>query len=129
MGKINENASEIFCKADRFGLAEKHYRDLSEMQSSFKFMIAAAREFIYVDPANTTAAIATCGGIVPGVNCVIRALVKCLDKQYKVKNIIGVRMGMYGLMQREDEYWIPLKTEDVAGIQYKGGSMLGTDQV
>lgn len=67
------------------------------MQSSFKFMIAAAREFIYVDPAKTTAAIVTCGGIVPGFNCVVRSLTKCLE-QYKVKQIIGVRMGMFGLI-------------------------------
>jgi len=79
-------------------------------------MICAARAYIAVDPAKTTVAIATCGGITPGINCVLRSLVKCLDQQYKVKKILGVRMGMYGMMQSDDSYWLPMKADDVKGI-------------
>jgi len=73
------------------------------------------------------AAIATCGGITPGTNCVIKSLFNCLDQQYKVKKTIGVRMGMYGLMQKDDKYWKTLTAEDVSDIQTKGGSILGVD--
>jgi 6-phosphofructokinase len=50
-----------------------------------------------------------------------------LDQQYKVKKTIGVRMGMYGLMQKDDKYWKTLTAEDVSDIQTKGGSILGVD--
>lgn len=129
MGHQSDDASQIFSKHLRFGLHEKYYRDMAELQSSFKFMVCTAREFIAVDPEKTTVAIATCGGITPGINCVLRSLVKCLDQQYKVKKIFGVRMGMYGLMQSDDKYWLPLKAADVSGIQSRGGSFLGTDKV
>lgn len=75
------------------------------------------------------AAIATCGGITPGVNVVIRSLVKCLEELYKVKKVIGVRYGMFGLQQQDPKYWMPLTSADVSGIQIKGGSILGTDRV
>ena len=111
MGSI-ESKSSIFLRGTYFGLQEKYYRDLSELTSSFKFMTTSSREQIWVDPAKTTAAIVTCGGITPGINCVIRSLVKCLE-MYKVKKIIGVRMGMHGLSQSDDKYWSTLTVEDV----------------
>jgi hypothetical protein len=98
MGKPTDHTSGIFMQGISFGMHEWYYKDLSELQSSFKFMIAGAREMISVDPKKTVAAIATCGGITPGVNCVIRSLFMCLDQQYKVSKTIGIRMGMYGLM-------------------------------
>lgn len=108
MGQPTAETADIFQQGEVFGLHEKYYRDLSELQSSFKFMIAAARQFIAVNPQQTVAAIVTCGGITPGVNCVIKSLYTCLAEQYKVKKTIGVRMGMYGLMQADDKYWVPL---------------------
>ena len=70
----------------------------------------------------------TCGGITPGINCVIKSLFTCLAQQYKVKKTIGVKMGMYGLMNPDKKYWEPLKAEDVNGIANIGGSILGTDR-
>jgi len=37
-------------------------------------------------------------------------------------------MGMFGMMQDDDQYWKPLTAADVNGIQTKGGSVLGTDK-
>jgi len=50
MGKLNEETNGIFLEGPVFCLHEKYYRDLSELQSSFKFMFAGARKYIAVDP-------------------------------------------------------------------------------
>lgn len=38
-------------------------------------------------------------------------------------------MGMYGLMQTDDEYWQPLTIKDIKGIHTMGGSVLGTSKI
>ena len=60
-------------------------------------MRAAANREIYCDPAKTKAVIATCGGLVPGMNVVIRSLVKCLEQEYGVQDIFGAKYGFVGL--------------------------------
>lgn len=54
---------------------------------------AGPREEIYFDPATVHAAIVTCGGLCPGLNNVIRAIVMCLWYHYGVRRISGVRYG------------------------------------
>lgn len=56
-------------------------------------MRATATKDIYIDPKKTRVAIATCGGIVPGMNVVIRNIVHCLETEYGVEEIYGVRYG------------------------------------
>ena len=42
---------------------------------------AGPRAQIYFDPVHVNAAICTCGGLCPGLNDVIRAVVRCLYKR------------------------------------------------
>ena len=58
--------------------------DTIDRQSSFE--VAGPREKIFFKPAYTKAAIVTCGGLCPGINCVIRSLVAQLYAQYGIKN-------------------------------------------
>jgi 6-phosphofructokinase 1 len=109
----------------QFGLQEKFYRSFSELQSSFKFKIAGASDNIYCDPAKTKVAIATCGGLVPGMNVAIRSLVKCLEQQYGVTQIYGIKYGFYGLHENKEEHWVNLDAKYVRNIQTKGGTILG----
>ena len=44
--------------------------------------LAGPRERIYFNPAHVHAAICTCGGLCPGLNNVIRAVVRCLWYRY-----------------------------------------------
>ena len=55
-------------------------------------MRAGARETIYYNPAEVTAAIVTCGGLCPGLNDVVQGLVRKLE-DYGVPegNILGIR--------------------------------------
>jgi 6-phosphofructokinase 1 len=41
--------------------------------------------------------IATCGGLCPGINTVIRSLVLALHHGYGVREILGFRFGYEGL--------------------------------
>ena len=59
--------------------------------------IAGPRGTIYFDPPKVKAAIASCGGLCPGVNDVIRAIVMELHFRYGIQNIIGIRYGFQGL--------------------------------
>lgn len=86
------------------------------------------REKIYFDPAKTTCAIVTCGGLCPGLNDVIRGLVMTLSYSYGVKTIYGIPYGYEGFI---DSYGHPIRnlTPDfVSNIHTDGGSILGTSR-
>ncbi|HLO15767.1 MAG TPA: ATP-dependent 6-phosphofructokinase [Anaerolineales bacterium] len=67
--------------------------------------------------------ILTGGGDAPGLNAVIRAVVKTAIHDYKCE-VIGIRDGYDGFI--EDAGVIPLNIEDVRGILPRGGTILGT---
>ena len=62
------------------------------------FVAAGPRPRMYFDPAWTRVAIVTCGGLCPGLNDVIRALVNTLYTAYGVDNVFGIRYGYRGLV-------------------------------
>lgn len=66
----------------------------------------------------------TGGGDCPGLNAVIRAIVKRAVKAYGWE-VVGVRHGWRGLLIEEID---PLGLEDVAGILPRGGTILGTSR-
>lgn len=60
----------------------------------------------------------------PGMNVVIRSLVKCLEQEYGVSKIYGAKYGFTGLAS-DPAKWIKLTSDSLNGIQDKGGSVLG----
>jgi len=58
------------------------------------FEISQPEEYIYFDPTKVTAGIVTCGGLCPGLNNVIRAVVLGLYHGYGVRSIFGIRYGL-----------------------------------
>ncbi len=64
----------------------------------------------------------TGGGDCPGLNAVIRAVVKTADNDYDV-NVIGFKDGYEGLIENR---YMELSTKDVSGILTHGGTILGT---
>lgn len=87
--------------------------------------VAGPREKIYFNPAHVHAAIATCGGLCPGLNNVIRAVVRCLWFSYGVKRISGIQYGYQGLLPENAYEPITLDPDVVDDIQVKGGTILG----
>ncbi len=89
---------------------------------------AGPREYIYFSPKDVKAGICTCGGLCPGLNDVIRAVVRCLWNRYGVRNISGFQFGYKGFFKDENFDTIPLNPENVDEIHKIGGSYLGTSR-
>lgn len=90
--------------------------------------LAGPRELISFKPAQVHAAIVTCGGLCPGLNDVIRAIVMCLWYRYGVRKISGIRYGYRGFLTRFNLPVIQLNTELVDDIHRKGGTILGSSR-
>ncbi len=87
--------------------------------------LAGPRKKIYFNPSHVHAAIVTCGGLCPGLNNVIRAVVRCLWFSYGVRRISGIQYGYRGLLPEAPYPAIPLDPDVVDDIQVKGGTILG----
>lgn len=90
--------------------------------------LAGPRKNIYFNPAHVHAAIATCGGLCPGLNNVIRAVVRCFYYRYNVRRISGIQYGYRGLLPDSPYEPIPLDPDVVDDIQMKGGTILGSSR-
>lgn len=64
----------------------------------------------------------TGGGDCPGLNAVIRAVVKTAIQRYGLE-VVGIRHGYRGLYLGEEEF-VPLTLHDVSGIISRGGTIL-----
>jgi len=89
---------------------------------------AGPRESIFFNPDKVHAAIVTCGGLCPGLNDVIRAIVSALWYQYGVRRISGVRFGYRGFLPEFEHPFMQLKPETVMNIQRIGGTVLGSSR-
>jgi len=92
------------------------------------FESAGPRRMIYFEPEKVTAGIMTCGGLCPGLNDAIRAIVMQLYYKYGVKKILGIRFGQKGLAPSSGAEPIALAPEGVKDIHLQGGSVLGTSR-
>jgi 6-phosphofructokinase 1 len=91
---------------------------------------AGPREQLYFDPATVRAAIVTSGGVAPGLNRVVHAIVNRHWKTYGLdpsRNgaVFGVFDGMAGLAEQPVDM-MPLTPSDTAKWFNDGGSYLGS---
>jgi 6-phosphofructokinase 1 len=89
---------------------------------------AGPRKRIFFDPAQTKAAIVTCGGLCPGINDVIRSVTMALFYRYGVKNVLGLKYGLRGLNPAYGDDPIPLTPDYVKDITHIGGSVLSSSR-
>ena len=92
------------------------------------FELAGPREKIYFDPSKLKCAIATCGGLCPGLNDIIRSIVLELYHCYGVRNIYGMKYGLQGFIPDYGHKVIELKPESVSNILDMGGTILGSSR-
>ena len=92
------------------------------------FEVAGPREKIFFDPSKLRCGIVTCGGICPGLNDVIRAIVMALFYHYGVKTVFGFRYGYEGLAPRYGHPLVELNPTLVEDIHEKGGTILGSSR-
>ncbi len=92
------------------------------------FELAGPRGKIYFDPSKLKCGIVTCGGLCPGLNDVIRAIVLGLFYHYGVKTVFGFRYGYEGLTHRYGHVPLELTPEMVRDIHKMGGSILASSR-
>jgi 6-phosphofructokinase 1 len=90
--------------------------------------VAGPRQKIYFNPGHVHAAILTCGGLCPGLNDVIRSIVRCLVYNYNVHRISGIKHGFRGLLPEFNLPAIDLDIDVVDEIHKIGGTILGSSR-
>lgn len=101
---------------------------LDGLDEAPSFERAGPRKKIAFDPATITCGIVTCGGLCPGLNDVIRAIVMTLHHTYGVPKILGFRYGYAGLCKEPLEEPMELTPQVVARIHDDGGTVLGSSR-
>ncbi|HUW40565.1 MAG TPA: ATP-dependent 6-phosphofructokinase [Rectinemataceae bacterium] len=89
---------------------------------------AGPRQNIYFNPSHVHAGVVTCGGLCPGINDVIRAVVRNLWFRYGVRRITGIQYGYQGFLPEYNIGIRPLDPEAVDEIHKVGGSFLGSSR-
>jgi len=121
-----------FVKDDERMLFDSGLREVKEYFESGKpvpsFEKAGPRETIYFDPSKLKCGIVTCGGLCPGLNSVIRAIVLCLHYSYGVKTVYGFPYGYEGLTYRYGHEPVALTPALVDRIHEQGGTILGSSR-
>ena len=108
-------------------LAEiKAFLDAGQQPPAFE--TAGPREKIYFAPEQLHCGIVTCGGLCPGLNNVIRAIVLSLYHHYGVKTVFGFQFGYEGLIPSYGHSPLELTPESVSRIHEMGGTILGSSR-
>ncbi len=100
----------------------------SVVPDALSFECAGPQKKLFFDPTVTTVGIVSCGGLCPGINNVIRALLLELHHAYGVHNILGFRYGLEGLVGERAADAMRLSPESVRHVHRLGGSMLGVSR-
>ncbi|MDQ2082263.1 ATP-dependent 6-phosphofructokinase [Xanthobacteraceae bacterium Astr-EGSB] len=99
-----------------------------EAEADVAFERAGPRAKLFFEPSGVRAAIVTCGGLCPGLNDVIHAIVMECHHNYKVKETLGVRFGLQGFLPRYGHPMVELTPAYVSTIHNTGGTVLGTSR-
>lgn len=92
------------------------------------FEAAGPRHKLYFDTTRAKCAIVTCGGLCPGINDVIRAIVMEAHHAYHVPSILGIRYGLEGFIPKYGHAPMELTPSVVADIHRFGGTILGSSR-
>ena len=121
-----------FVSDDERVLLEVEYEKLASKIANKEpipsFEMAGPRKNIYFDPSKLKCALVTCGGLCPGLNDIIRAIVLELYYGYGVRHIFGIRYGLQGFIPSFGHNLVELKPEVVTNILEMGGSILGSSR-
>jgi|UniRef100_A0A7C5EM01 6-phosphofructokinase 1 len=127
-GKLVEKSFVDDCERVLVYDSLEYIRQLPPGEEPLTFELAGPRAKIYFDPSKVHCAIATCGGLCPGTNDVIRAIVLELHYLYKVRHIYGVRYGFQGFIPKYGHDLIRLTPEEVVNIHNYGGTILSSSR-
>ncbi|HEY8901403.1 MAG TPA: 6-phosphofructokinase, partial [Chthoniobacterales bacterium] len=92
------------------------------------FEVAGPRRKLFFKPDETVCAVVTCGGLCPGFNDVIRAIVLQAHHRYGVARILGIPFGFEGLIPEYGHHVFNMTPGFVSSIHRFGGTMLGSSR-
>ena len=92
------------------------------------FLRAGPRAHLHFDPDGLRMGMVTCGGLCPGLNDVIRALVLSAYYHYGCTTMLGYRYGYEGLNPAFGHHPLPLTPAYVDRIGDFGGTVLGSSR-
>jgi 6-phosphofructokinase 1 len=92
------------------------------------FEVAGPRRRLFFKPEETVCAVVTCGGLCPGFNDVIRAIVLQAHHRYGVARILGIPFGFEGLIPEYGHHVFNMTPGFVSSIHRFGGTMLGSSR-
>ena len=125
-------SSQCFCDGYERLLYHSSFEEIQQRVANnldpLSFEVAGPRQKIFFDPASIACGIVTCGGLCPGTNDVIRAIVMSLHHHYGVADIYGFRYGYEGLARSYGHEPLKLTTELVSRIGESGGTILGSSR-
>jgi 6-phosphofructokinase 1 len=98
------------------------------IDSRHSFEQAGPRKMIHFIPEKARSAIATCGGLCPGINAVIRSIVMESYYRYGSRSITGIRYGYGGLDPKNGFEPVNLTPDLVEDIHLEGGTILGSSR-
>ena len=112
----------VFNTVGGYVLSKQVFREGEKPEDAVRFVRGVPRDEIAFDPKTVKAAIATCGGLCPGLNVVIRELVMTLHYNYGVRGIFGIQSGYRGFYTPNSI--IQLTPEKVTDVHNLGGTLL-----
>ncbi len=92
------------------------------------FEPAGPRARLFFDPARLACGVLTCGGLCPGLNNVVRAIVLRLTHAYRVRRVYGFRYGYAGLAWPERHEPVVLLPDMMEHVHERGGTILGSSR-
>ncbi len=92
------------------------------------FELAGPRKKIYFDASKIRCGMVTCGGLCPGLNDILRAIVLELYHRYGVRNIYGINYGLQGFIPKYGHDVTDMTPTHVERILNMGGSVLGSSR-
>ena len=92
------------------------------------FEAAGPRKKLYFDSSRAKCAIVTCGGLCPGLNDVIRAIVLEAYHAYNTPSVLGIRYGLEGFIPSYSHNVMELTPASVEHIYQFGGTLLGSSR-
>ena len=105
---------------------KRHIGGGASEADELSFEEAGPRQRLFFDPAETTAAFVTCGGLSPGLNNVIRSGFLELTHNYGVRHVLGIRNGYAGLNPDSGLEPAFMTERFVRNIHHLGGTVLGS---
>jgi 6-phosphofructokinase 1 len=121
-------SSAAFVADDSYVLRDIEHPSPLPAQAARAFEKAGPRLKIFFQPKTTTVGILSAGGICPGINDVIRAMVLELHHGYGVERILGFRFGLAGLDPACGYDHVALDLSLVRDIHAFAGTVLGTSR-